>query len=99
MAANRFFSSAVRIQKERGHHVVTGGPYGYVRHPAYTAAVASMACSPFALGSWLSAAPAALFIALILRRTMLEDAYLRNELAGYAAYADRTRYRLFPRVW
>lgn len=99
MATNRFFSSAVRIQKERGHHVVTGGPYRYVRHPGYTAAIASMACSPFALGSLVSAVPAALFIALILRRTIVEDAYLRSELVGYTAYADRTRYRLFPCVW
>src|SRR5262249_35846992 len=38
VAVNRFFSSVIRIQTDRGHHLVTGGPYRYVRHPAYAAA-------------------------------------------------------------
>ena len=32
MAVNRFFSSVIRIQTDRGHHLVTSGPYAYVRH-------------------------------------------------------------------
>jgi hypothetical protein len=33
MRVNRFFSSVVRIQTDRGQHVVTTGPYAFVRHP------------------------------------------------------------------
>ncbi len=34
MLVNRFFSSAVRLQPDRGQHVVTAGPYRAVRHRA-----------------------------------------------------------------
>jgi len=30
---NRFFSGMVRIQAERGHQVVSSGPYRWMRHP------------------------------------------------------------------
>jgi len=33
LVENRFFSGVVRIQTERGHHVVSSGPYAVVRHP------------------------------------------------------------------
>jgi protein-S-isoprenylcysteine O-methyltransferase Ste14 len=41
MVSNKYFSTIVRIQKERGHTVQTGGPYQIVRHPGY----ASLLCS------------------------------------------------------
>jgi protein-S-isoprenylcysteine O-methyltransferase Ste14 len=98
-AVNRFFSSVIRIQTDRGHHLVTSGPYRYVRHPAY-------ACSPFifiggglVLGSWLAALTGVLLLPPILRRTALEDRILREQLEGYTAYAQQVRYRVFPGVW
>jgi protein-S-isoprenylcysteine O-methyltransferase Ste14 len=36
MLVNRFFSSAVRLQPDRGQHVVTSGPSRLVRHPGYS---------------------------------------------------------------
>ena len=54
MAVNRFFSSVVRIQAERGQYVVTAGPYAYVRHPGYLAGILIMVASGPALGSWLA---------------------------------------------
>ena len=39
MGVNRFFSSVVRIQTDRGQHVVTTGPYGCIRHPGYLAGI------------------------------------------------------------
>jgi hypothetical protein len=38
-------------------------------------------------------------IVLFVVRTALEDNSLRNELPGYAAFAEQTRYRLLPGVW
>ena len=35
----------------------------------------------------------------ILRRTVVEDRLLREQLEGYAAYAERVRYRIMPGVW
>jgi protein-S-isoprenylcysteine O-methyltransferase Ste14 len=57
MAVNRFFSSVVRIQAERGQYVVTTGPYAYVRHPGYLAGILIMVASGPALGSWLAELP------------------------------------------
>ena len=94
MQVNRFFSSAVRIQRDRGHYVVTEGPYRFVRHPGYAALLGVSACSGLALGSWLSLLPCLILAILFLRRTWLEDRMLRAELAGYPEYAARVRYRL-----
>jgi protein-S-isoprenylcysteine O-methyltransferase Ste14 len=63
---NRFFSSVVRIQRERGHHVVTAGPYRWVRHPGYAGAIPAVAASGMALCSWLATALGALGVPLIL---------------------------------
>ncbi|PMB21276.1 hypothetical protein CEN47_20945, partial [Fischerella thermalis CCMEE 5319] len=34
ITVNRFYSGVIRLQKERGHYVISEGPYQYVRHPA-----------------------------------------------------------------
>ncbi len=99
MAVNRFFSSVVRIQKERGHHLVTDGPYRYVRHPGYVGAMISMPASAIALGSWWSLLPATAFSLVVFRRAALEDAFLRDNLDGYNRYMERVRYRLLPGLW
>jgi len=48
---NPFFSAAVRIQTERGHHVIDRGPYAWLRHPGYAGPIASHLALPFALGA------------------------------------------------
>ena len=96
---NRFYSPVVRIQSERGHHVITSGPYRWVRHPGYAAAIVSMLCGGPALGSWWSMLVLAPVFVLILRRAVIEDRYLHEHLEGYVAYAERTRFRLAPGIW
>lgn len=96
---NRFFSSVVRIQSERGHVLVTSGPYRWVRHPSYTALFIGMPAGGLALGSWWSLAPLVPLLVLLLRRTLVEDRYLHQHLTGYPAYAERVRYRLLPGLW
>ena len=99
MASNRFFSSVVRIQADRGHTVATGGPYRFVRHPGYIGFIVGAFGTALLLGSRWALVPAALAGALVVVRTVLEDRTLRVELPGYADYAARVRYRLLPRVW
>lgn len=99
MASNRFFSSFVRIQTDRGHIVETGGPYRYVRHPGYFGALLTYLASPLALASLWTFIPSALMLVLFVFRTALEDRTLQAELRGYAEYARRVRYRLLPGVW
>jgi len=99
MAVNRFFSSVVRIQRDRGQHVVSEGPYGLVRHPGYAGVVLMLLGSPLALGSWWSMVPNVALGALLIHRTRLEERVLLAELDGYGAYAARVRARLLPGVW
>jgi protein-S-isoprenylcysteine O-methyltransferase Ste14 len=99
MAVNAFFSLVVRIQEDRGHAVVTGGPYRAVRHPGYAGTMAFELVTPIMLGSLWALIPGVLAALLTLIRTALEDGTLHEELPGYAEYAQQTRYRLLPGVW
>jgi protein-S-isoprenylcysteine O-methyltransferase Ste14 len=99
VAVNRFFSSVIRIQTDRGHHLITSGPYRFVRHPAYAAAPFLFVGGGIALGCWLAALIGLLFVLPILRRAAQEDRVLHEQLEGYAAYAERVRWRVFPGVW
>ena len=99
MTTNAFFSEGVRIQKERGHVVVTSGPYEYVRHPGYVGTILTSFGTPFLLGSLWAVVPAVVLAGVIVVRTGLEDRMLQEELAGYKEYAQQTQARLLPKVW
>ena len=99
MIVNNFFSLVVRIQKDRGHTVVSGGPYAYVRHPGYVGGILFQLATPVMLGTLWALIPAGLAACCILVRTALEDKTLQAELDGYKDYAARVRYRLLPGVW
>jgi len=98
-AENRFFSSVVRIQTERGHVVCDTGPYRFVRHPGYAGNVLALFGIVLALSSVWTLIPAAVATIISVIRTSLEDRTLQEELAGYQDYAQRVRYRLIPGVY
>lgn len=100
MHVNRFFSSVVRIQTDRGQHVVSTGPYAVIRHPGYLAGIVVMLASGIALGSWIAAAFLAITtLPFLLYRAITEDRILQAELPGYRDYAQRVRWRLIPGLW
>jgi protein-S-isoprenylcysteine O-methyltransferase Ste14 len=99
MLANRFFSSLVRIQAERGHTVVDSGPYRFVRHPGYAGGVISWLAAPVFFSSYWLAIPSILMILANILRTYLEDKTLQEELPGYKEYTRRVRSRLIPGIW
>jgi len=99
MASNTFFSQIVRIQSDRGHVVATGGPYCYVRHPAYVGMIMFELAMPTLLASWWAIIVSGLCAILLVLRTALEDRTLQVELSGYADYARQVRYRLLPGIW
>jgi protein-S-isoprenylcysteine O-methyltransferase Ste14 len=99
MASNPFFATTVRIQDDRGHTVVSGGPYRLVRHPGYLGSIFYNLAIPLALGSLWTFLPAILTIVLLVARTGLEDRTLKAELPGYRDYAAVVGYRLLPGVW
>ena len=96
---NRFASTAVRIQHERNQTVITTGPYAIVRHPMYLGTFMVALGSPLALGSWWSLLAVFPIIPIFIRRTLLEDAMLHDELPGYRDYATKTKWRIVPGVF
>ena len=98
-ATNKFYARFVRIQKERGHSVVSDGPYRIVRHPGYLGIGIFCLATPLVLGSLWTGIPALVMVILLVIRTALEDRVLKAELEGYAVYARQTRFRLIPGIW
>jgi len=96
---NRFFSGTVRIQTERGHHVISTGPYRFVRHPGYAGGLVGYLFIPLLLDSVWAFIPTIFLSLVMVIRTALEDKTLQAELSGYREYAAKTRYRLFPGIW
>jgi protein-S-isoprenylcysteine O-methyltransferase Ste14 len=99
MASNTFFVTTVRIQDDRGHNVVSAGPYRFVRHPGYLGSIIYNLMMPLVLNSLWTFLPAMLTIILLIVRTRLEDRALQAELPGYREYTANVRFRLFPGVW
>jgi len=96
---NTYLAQYVRIQKDRGHRVITTGPYEYVRHPMYVGVILFILCFPLALGSLYSFIPGIIIVILFIIRTSLEDKTLQEELEGYQEYAKRVRYKLIPGIF
>ncbi len=98
-ATNPYLEGTVRIQNERGHVVVTSGPYAIVRHPMYAGVPLMYFAWPLIFGSLWDYIPAVVIAILFVFRTAHEDRMLKRELPGYEEYAQRTRYRLIPGLW
>lgn len=96
---NKFFSSIMRIQNDRGHTVCETGLYKVVRHPAYLGSIIQATGFPLLMGSLWSIIPISLLIILSIIRTWLEDETLKKELKGYPEYVKKTRYRIIPYIW
>jgi protein-S-isoprenylcysteine O-methyltransferase Ste14 len=96
---NTFAAAVVKVQSERGHHVISSGPYAFVRHPMYSAAVVFMVGVALLLGSWWGTAISPVFAILFAVRIRIEERTLMTGLPGYADYAARVRYRLLPGLW
>jgi protein-S-isoprenylcysteine O-methyltransferase Ste14 len=99
LVENRFFTSLVRIQTERGHEVCDGGPYRFVRHPGYAGNLLAVLGIPLVLDSLWTFVAAGVALVISLVRTALEDRTLLEKLPGYREYARRVPHRLFPGLW
>jgi len=96
---NAYFSGTVRIQEERGHKVVSSGPYAWMRHPGYAGSLVAGVGMPLLLNSAWAFLPAVVLGVFFFIRTRLEDRFLQGNLPGYREYAQKVRYRLLPGIW
>ncbi len=96
---NTFLAPVVKIQAERGQRVISTGPYRIVRHPLYALVLLLLPAIALSLGSWWGLAASFVLDGALVVRTALEDRESERGLAGYAAYAERVRYRLVPLIW
>jgi len=94
---NSYASAVIEVGAEQ--KVIDTGPYALVRHPMYAGALVLLAGIPLALGSWWGLLVLPPFAAVIAWRLLDEEAFLLQQLPGYAAYRRKTRYRLIPFVW
>jgi len=94
---NSYTSRIVEVVE--GQTVVTTGPYAAVRHPMYAGIILMYLAIPIALGSFWALACFVPVIALIVVRALDEERVLTRDLAGYAEYAQKVRYRVVPGVW
>ena len=99
MRENSFAAPVIKLQTERGHRVISTGPYALVRHPMYSGTVLFCVGAPLLLGSWWGVAMSPLFAVLFAVRIAIEERALIAGLPDYAGYAARVRYRLVPGLW
>jgi protein-S-isoprenylcysteine O-methyltransferase Ste14 len=96
---NSFAAPVIKVQAERAHHVISTGPYAWVRHPMYSGVMLFFIGAPLLLGSWWGVAMAPLFVVLFAVRIAIEERALIAGLPGYADYTAQVRYRLVPGFW
>lgn len=94
---NAYLSRTVKV--EAGQTVVDTGLYGLVRHPMYMATLLLFLAMPLVLGSWYALIAFAFYPAIIIVRLRDEEALLTRELAGYADYKQKVKYRIIPFIW
>lgn len=89
----------IRAQRERGRRLFLSGPHAVVRHPLYGAGLVLFVSTALLLGSWLGLAAVAVLGAALIALTVMEDRQLYLTREGYAEYARKVPYRLFPGIW
>ena len=97
MRENQYASRTIQVETDQ--HVISTGPYAFVRHPMYLGVVLMYLASPVALGSYWTLIPAVLIVPILVARILNEEKVLERELNGYREYELITKYRLLPGIW
>ncbi len=94
---NTYLSRTIAVQKDQ--KVIDTGLYGVVRHPMYSATLLLFLSIPLVLGSVYAFVIFLSYPLIIAKRIKEEEAFLKKELAGYAEYMQKVKYRLIPYLW
>lgn len=95
--ANTYTSAIIELREQQ--RVVSSGPYAWVRHPMYSGAFLMLLATPIALGSSVALPFVLPVIAVIVVRLLDEERFLAANLAGYAEYRQKVKFRLVPGLW
>ena len=91
--------AAATIQSSADQRVISTGPYAWVRHPMYAAALVMLLGISPALGSWWGIPIVIAILPALIWRLKDEERFLVRNLPGYLEYQGRVRHRLLPFVW
>jgi len=94
---NSFSSATIELASDQ--RVISTGPYAWMRHPMYAAALVMLLGIPIALGSSWGVLIVAAMLPVLIWRLLDEERFLVRNLPGYAEYQRRVRYRLLPPIW
>ena len=97
MRENTYLSRTIKV--EENQQVISTGLYGIVRHPMYSATVLLFLSMPLVLGSPISFLLMLLYIPIIGVRIKNEEQFLTENLAGYAEYKAKVKYKLIPLIY
>ena len=90
MALGRLYSPEVTLQKE--HHLITGGPYGVIRHPRYLGGVVQGVGLSLLFRSWIGLALTIVFIVIVSFRIKDEEALMSREFGSeWEAYCQKSK--------
>jgi len=89
----------VRIQAERGHRVISTGPYAIVRHPIYSGFIVATLGTAIAHGDVAGLVATALVAICWASKARLEESFMIEKFG--AEYEDYRRHvkGLIPGVW
>ena len=88
----------MRPQPRADAHLITDGPYRYVRHPMYVTVLLGAAGWALCAGGLVRALIVLALLLVLNGKAALEERLLLARWPGYAAYRERTR-RFLPGVW
>jgi protein-S-isoprenylcysteine O-methyltransferase Ste14 len=72
------------------HELVSGGPYGWVRHPIYSGLALAFVGTAVAVGEWRGLLSITLVLTAIVQRIFVEERFMRQQFGvAYDAYAQR----------